>query len=175
MLSTITRVAACTTLYLFVAFLAGTSNSVTDLAASPGYSALGHMYAEPEYCNHMCKSCGDWQHQVDPIKIPYLPNAYTNHVEDCQPGSCSSHACDLWQFAGGLREAWNSIVDADPEQIQQLIAKSGGAIIYNAARQSIQFVCERGNLIGNMPISAADAVAMNELTAGTSRVFANVE
>jgi hypothetical protein len=122
-------------------------------SAATGALESAAMVIEPENCTYYCRTCNGRDDYHD-IVTATTSNAKSAHLENCNKGECSSHACGSALAAAEIRKAWNDFVEARGDRLESLLEKYVHIVSYNEQRNAIQFICEKGMVIASMPAQA---------------------
>lgn len=121
----------------------------------------------PANCNFFCRVCGDNRHDIVEATTK---NAHSSHLETCNTGSCSLHACTDPAMASMVQQVWNELAQASADDIGNILLSHNELLTYNYHRSSIQFTCDEGRIIASLPLGKEVAArVMAQLSSHNSR------
>lgn len=149
------------------AFGVAAAAAAGTLGARPGKAAgdprLDLPFAEAHPCVYLCRVCtlsaGDTGHD---IVIGQTGNAVSMHLETCNPGTCSAHACSSEVMpVSRLETLWFEVRAADGGALDALLAAHREVAFYNADRDAVQVRGCEGAILASIPLSPAQVAHLD--------------
>jgi len=128
--------------------------------ASAAAPILSAPMAWGEGCTYHCRSCGSNPAYHDVVVHVSQNNDQSSVLEDCNAGSCYYHEC------GGPEEPHGEFVfspETSGEDVLELMRLKPNQVKYNAERKAIQLYCEEGVIVASLPVSTAQAEALDSV------------
>lgn len=111
-------------------------------------------------CSHECRPCSIGHDIVESVNT----NAVTIHLENCNPGSCSAHRCDIEMTRADESERvanlWSAVHEAGDGELRDVLREFGDIAFVNRERGSLQALCPGGSLVLNLPLNASQLAAI---------------
>lgn len=127
----------------------------------------------PENCTYHCRSCGYNLHDIVVHYDSSENRSNSSHLETCNAGSCSLHACGSSALASRVQRLWNDAQEMAPEQLLAFLVANSDVAYYNAERHAIQFHCVEGKVVASLPVGG-EAIPVLAGAGGQLPLLANI-
>jgi hypothetical protein len=109
-------------------------------------------------CDYQCRKCNGRDDMHD-IVVGVSNNATSSHLENCNEGTCASHECDGISIVS-IGRLWMEFQQADEDDLHRLLAEHADVATYNPQRNAVQFRCDQGILVANLPLASSQVSAL---------------
>lgn len=120
-------------------------------------------------CDYHCRDCSVGTDEKHDIVVHYSENEHeAQHLETCNPGSCSSHTCGASFAARSDSASLRYVVepDASGSSLAVLVAHDPEHLNLNLERRALQVYCAGGEIVASIPLSDQQLAEIQRATNG---------